>query len=90
MARPLNKQTMLIRNAVTGWLSRSKVECFTVPLLLSELSCILAVAFRDSDINKAMSNELKRREDLGYLECIGDVVVGLGRPPKVYRQKWRM
>lgn len=90
MSRSLRKHTELIRSAVSGWLTRNNPDSFTVPILLRDLKGALAVAFDDLDLNKAMSNELKRREALGLLECIGIEVVGLGRPPKVYRQKWRM
>lgn len=80
----------MIRNAVTGWINRNNPERFTVTLLLSELGSMLKETFNDLDLSKAMSNELKRRERLGWLECIGLEVIGLGRPPKVYRQKWRV
>lgn len=86
----MNKETALIRSAVSGWINRNNPETFTVPLLLSELGSMLKEVFNDLDLSKAMSNELKRRENMGWLECIGVEVVGLGRPPKVYRQKWRM
>jgi len=86
----MNRETTMIRNAVTGWINRNNPESFTVTLLLSELGDTLKAILINTDLSKAMSNELKRRERLGWLECIGVEVIGLGRPPKVYRQKWRM
>lgn len=87
MAKPLNKHTLIVRNAVTNWIQRTNPPSFNVPMLIGELS--LYLGHLDIDLSKAVSNELKRRESGGFIECVDTEIVGLGRPPKVYKQKWR-
>ena len=89
MGRRLNKETILIRNIVSGWLNRVNPDTFTVPIILSDVGSLLKESFRDLDLSKALSNELIRREQDGWLICVGRDIVGLGRPPKVYKQRYR-
>lgn len=93
MPKPLNKHTLFLRSLVSGWIERNAQiqPYFSVPILLSELGDTLKTTFLnlDLDLSKALSNELVRREDAGTIVCIGVEVVGLGRPPKVYKQKWQ-
>ena len=86
MAKPLNRHTTLVRNAVKEWIQRNCGVSFTVPILTFELKTLLGDL--DIDLGKAVSNELARRELSGLIICVDTEVVGLGRPPKVYRQKW--
>lgn len=89
MARPINKHTATIRQAVTNWIARTNPEYYNVPMLITALSSVLS-SCHGVDLGKALSNELTRREALGLVESTHSEVVGVGRPPKMYRQLWRM
>lgn len=87
MAKPLNKHTLIVRNAVTNWIQRTNPPTFNVPMLIGEL--YVTLCYLDIDLSKAVSNELNRREKAGFIECVNTEIVGLGRPPKLYKQRWR-
>ena len=86
MARTQNKHTNFVRASISGWLLRNKGQRFTVPGLVLELKGLFEGLHIDA--SKMISNELIRREAIGLLVCERTEVVGVGRPPKVYRQKW--
>lgn len=86
MARLPNKHTHFVRACVSGWLIRNKGVPFTVPELVEALKGVFEGLNIDS--SKMISNELIRREGAGMVESKDTKVVGVGRPPKVYYQKW--
>lgn len=83
MARPPNKETNVIRELVSGWLSRTTLKSFTVPTLLHELDSLLSI-YKCLDLSKCLSNDLMRRERAGMLKSELGEPVGVGRPPRVY------
>lgn len=87
MAKPQNKHTMVVRNAVTNWIQRTNPPFFTTPMIVTDL--MPSLSHLQVDLCKAVSNELVRRQVQGFIECVTTEVVGIGRPPKVYKQKWR-
>lgn len=86
MARIPNKHTNFVRASISGWLIRNKGQPFTVPILVEALKSTFEGLHIDA--GKMISNELIRRESIGMVECKRTEIVGLGRPPKVYYQKW--
>ncbi len=88
MARPSNPETSVIRHLVSGWLSRTTLQTFSVPTLAHELRGLLTI-YRHLDLSKCLGNELMRRERAGLLESEMGEPHGPGRPPRVYRQRWK-
>lgn len=88
MARPANAHTYIIRQLVSGWLTRTSLKTFSVPTLIHELSYVLDI-YKSIDISKVLSNELIRREHAGMLSSEIGEPHGVGRPPRVYKQLWK-
>lgn len=89
MARKPNPETYTIRQYITNWLTRTNVLTFTVPLLMRELESLLE-PYKGCDLSKQISNDLIRREQCGMLVSEVGEPHGVGRPPRVYKQRWRM
>jgi len=89
MARPANPETYSIRQHVTQWLTRTKAARFTVPTLIHELASVLDI-YKGIDLSKCLGNELIRREKAGMLKSEAGEPVGVGRPPRIYRQLWKV
>lgn len=91
MARQQNTETIHVRQAVTGWLSRTQMIEFTVSDVVSGVSPMLD-RFPNLNVNKAVSNDLIRRQKMGLLRYrMGTVADGLsvGRPPRFYNQPYK-
>lgn len=91
MPRLQNVETVHVRQAVTGWLSRTRMLEFTVADVVSGVSSMLD-RWPALNVNRAVSNDLIRREKMGLLKYrIGTVDDGLspGRPPRYYHQPYK-
>lgn len=91
MARQQNIETIHVRQAVTGWLSRTWMFEFTVGDVVSGVAPMLD-HFPSLNVNKAVSNDLIRRQKMGLLRYrMGTVADGLsvGRPPRFYNQPYK-
>ena len=89
MARPANSYTYNIRQHVTQWLTRTKAPSFTVPMLIHELASVLDI-YKGIDLSKCLGNELIRRQKAGMLKSEVGEPCGVGRPPRVYKQLWKV
>ncbi len=88
MARPTNKETPFIRQCINLWFAGNKLSEFNVTVITNAI--ILAnpvLQGSDSDVSKAVSNDLARRESIGILTSRKGVKgegSGMGRPPRMY------
>lgn len=88
VATPQNKATASIRDKVGRKINAYNGLGFTLAQLRRELADFLA-DFKGVDVDKAVSNELLRRVDLGLLSYTILPRQGEpGRPPRLYKQKW--
>lgn len=91
MARRQNTETVHVRQAVTGWLSRTRMLEFTVVDVVGGVRGMLE-RFPTLNVNRAVSNDLIRRQQMGLLKYrMGTVDDGLsaGRPPRFYNQPYK-